>query len=149
MLPANRLVQLCLATTCRILSATVLSSLTSRVKLYRLRKTDWAENDASAGHGLYFYDNDVVDIAKQIKPSPRGELEITDVNNIYLQRGSLRVERMSRGAAWLDTGTHDSLLDAAIFIRVLEKRQGSEKVASPEETARSAWVLLMVSSLRH
>ena len=84
--------------------------------------------------GLYFYDNDVVDIAKQIKPSPRGELEITDVNNIYLQRGSLRVERMSRGAAWLDTGTHDSLLDAAIFIRVLEKRQG-QKVASPEETA--------------
>lgn len=84
--------------------------------------------------GLYFYDNDVVDIAKQIKPSPRGELEITDVNNVYLQRGTLRVERMSRGAAWLDTGTHDSLLDAAIFIRVLEKRQG-QKVASPEETA--------------
>jgi glucose-1-phosphate thymidylyltransferase len=90
--------------------------------------------------GLYFYDNDVMDYAKNLKPSLRGELEITDLNNIYLQEKKLNVEIMNRGYTWLDTGTHDSLLDASQFISTLENRQG-QKIACPEEISYSQkWI---------
>ena len=90
--------------------------------------------------GLYFYDNDVVSIAESIRPSARGELEITDVNNHYLNRGDLHVERLGRGFAWFDTGTHDSLVDAAKFVQTIEQRQGL-RIAVPEEIAfMNRWI---------